>query len=61
MKNTYTFVNVPVTKEEINRFTKKLEKIVADSFSRQISIQNSANNSNTAMQDSVNVRAGVCA
>lgn len=34
--NTYHFVNAPVSKGDMNRLLKKLEQVVADSFSRQV-------------------------
>ena len=34
--NTYHFVNNPVDGSDINRLLKKLEQVVADSFTRQV-------------------------
>lgn len=42
MKNTYTFVNTQTTKEQLIKFTKELEKIIAVAFERQSSIDNTA-------------------
>lgn len=35
MKNIYTIVNKPVTKEDINKLIKDLEKVFAKSVERQ--------------------------
>ncbi|MDE6426046.1 MAG: hypothetical protein K2K89_07915 [Ruminococcus sp.] len=40
MKNTYTFVNTQTTKEQLIKFTKELEKIIAVAFERQVDINN---------------------
>lgn len=40
MKNTYTFVNTQTTKEQLVKFTKELEKIIAVVFERQADINN---------------------
>ncbi|MDE6036492.1 MAG: hypothetical protein K2G36_11375 [Ruminococcus sp.] len=42
MKNTYTFVNAQTTKEQLVKFTKELEKIIAIAFERQVGITNTA-------------------
>lgn len=34
--NTYHFVNNPVAKGDMNRLIKKLEQVIADSFTRQV-------------------------
>lgn len=34
--NTYHFVNNPIDGSDINRLLKKLEQVVADSFTRQV-------------------------
>ncbi len=34
--NTYHFVNDPADRSDINRLLKKLEQVIADSFTRQI-------------------------
>lgn len=36
--NTYHFVNNPVDRSDINRLLKKLEQVVADSFTRQVKV-----------------------
>lgn len=45
--NTYHFVNNPVDRSDMNRLLKKLEQVVADSFTRQV--KTSAENDNSVV------------
>lgn len=43
--NTYHFVNDPVDRSDMNRLLKKLEQVIADSFTRQVKTYTENNNS----------------
>lgn len=43
--NTYHFVNDPTDRSDMNRLLKKLEQVVADSFTRQVKTYAENNNS----------------
>jgi len=58
--NTYHFVNDPVAKSDMNKLIRKLEEVIAGSFTRQVKTHAESDNSVVIINNFVRTKERVC-